>query len=68
MPVKRLYAIARTSDGIRISRKLGFQETVYPGDPLIGYELDLENSDSPLLSEYKKLTKRYGQKGALNNS
>ena len=68
MPVKKLYATARTSDGMRISRKLGFRETIYPGDPLIRYELDLENSDSPLLSEYKKLTKRYAQNGALNNS
>ena len=68
MPVKKLYATARTSDGMRLSRKLGFQETVYPDDPLVRYELDLEKSDSPLLSEYNRLIKRYEQRRVSNNS
>ena len=61
MPVKKLYATARTSDGIKLSRKLGFKETIYPDEPLIRYELDLEKSDSPFLNEYKKLIKRHEQ-------
>jgi hypothetical protein len=68
MPVKKLYATARTGDGVRLSRKLGFQETIYPDDPLIRYEIDLEKSDSPLLSEYKKLIKRHRQRGTSDNS
>src|SRR5262249_5848761 len=66
--IKKLYATARTGDGIRLSRKLGFRETIYPGDPLIRYELDLEKSGSPLLNEYKKLIKRNGRRGISNNS
>ncbi len=67
MPVKKLYATARTGDGIKLSRKLGFQETIYPDDPLIRYELDLERSDSPLLNEYKRLVKIHERKRASNN-
>jgi hypothetical protein len=58
MPVKRLYATARTSDGVRLSRKLGFEETVYPNDPLIRFKLDLLTSDNPLLREYQQIVKR----------
>jgi hypothetical protein len=67
MPVKKLYATTRTSDGIKLGRKLGFREIIYPDDPLIRYEADLEKSDSPLLSEYKKLVKRYEQRKTPGN-
>lgn len=61
-PVKKLYATSRSSDGIKLSRKLGFKETTYPDDPIHRFELDLETSDSPLLKEYKKITKRLAQR------
>jgi MerR HTH family regulatory protein len=59
MQVKKLYATSRTTDGIRLSRKLGFKEIVFPSNPLIRFELDVEQSDSPLLTEYKKIAKKY---------
>lgn len=62
MPVKKLYATSRTTDGIRLSKKLGFKEIVFPDDPLIRFELDVENSDSPLLKRYQKIASRYRQK------
>jgi len=62
MPVKKLYATSRTTDGIRLSKKLGFKEIAFPEDPLIRFELDIERSDSPLLKEYKKIVNKYPQK------
>lgn len=58
MPVKKLYATSQTTHGTRLARKLGFRETVYPDDPLIRYELDLETSDSPLLTTYKQIIRK----------
>lgn len=57
MPVKKLYATSQTTNGIRLSRKLGFKETSYTGDPLIRFELNLETSTSPLLEKYQGIVK-----------
>lgn len=64
MPVRKLYATSRSSDGIKLSRKLGFQETTYEGDPIHRFEVDLETSDSPLLKEYRKIIKQRSLKTA----
>jgi len=58
MPVKKLYATSRTPDGIKLCNKLGFREIIYPGDPIIRYELDVEKSDSPLLEDYRQILAR----------
>lgn len=57
-PVHMLYATARTSHGIRLSRKLGFEEIAYPGDPLIRFKINLLTSDNRLLREYQRIVKR----------
>jgi hypothetical protein len=57
MPVKKLYATSQTTSGIRLSRKLGFEEISSPGEPLIRFELDLEKSTSPLLKKYREIVK-----------
>ncbi len=53
-PVKKLYATSMTQDGIRLSREMGFKEIIYPGEPLIRYELDLETAMSPLAIRYRE--------------
>jgi len=58
MPVQMLYATARTSYGIRLSRKLGFEEIVYSNDPLIRFRINLLTSNNPLLREYQQIVKR----------
>src|SRR5215469_6684124 len=55
MPVKKLYGTSRTTDGIKLCTKLGFKAIVFEDDPLIRFELDVDQSDSPLLAEYKKI-------------
>ncbi len=58
MPVKKLYATSSTSDGIRLSRKLGFREIAFPGDPLLRFELDLETAETPLIRKYQEIVKK----------
>ena len=62
MPVMKLYATARTNDGARLSRKLGFKEIAFPSDPLLRYEVDLLTSPSPLLREYQRIVKQTASK------
>lgn len=57
MPVKYLYATSQTTSGTRLSRKLGFEEISYPGEPLLRFKLDLEKSISPLLKSYQAIAK-----------
>jgi hypothetical protein len=64
MSVKKLYATSQTSDGIELSRKLGFREIAYPNEPLIRFELDLETSKNPLLEEYQKIIRTRKQQTA----
>jgi hypothetical protein len=62
MPVKKLYGTSERSDGIRLARKLGMQETKYKGDDIIRFELDLETSKTLLLTEYRRITKERRQR------
>lgn len=55
MPVKKLLATSERSDGITIARKLNMEETKYPGDPIIRFELDLEMSKSKVAVQYREL-------------
>lgn len=55
--VKKLYSVSRTPDGIKLCKDLGFTETVIPGNPLKRFELDVETTTSPFLSEYKQMMK-----------
>lgn len=57
MPVRKLYGTSERSDGIQLARKLGMREIKYEGDNIIRFELDLETSDSPLLTEYRRIIK-----------
>jgi hypothetical protein len=54
---KKLYAVSRTPDGVKLSRSLGFREVAIPGNPVHRFELDLETSPSPFLHEYKEIVK-----------
>ncbi len=54
---KRLYAVSRTPDGVRLAKKLGFREIVIPGNPVRRFELDLEGVISPSLHEYQQIVK-----------
>ena len=63
IPVKKLYATSSTSDGIRLSRKLGFREIAFPGDPLLRFELDLETAETPLVRKYQEIVKKQAAKG-----
>ncbi len=62
MPVKKLYATSRTSDGIGLCRKLGFKEIEFPGDLLLRFELDLATAETPLLRKYQEIVKRKTKK------
>jgi hypothetical protein len=57
MPVKKLYATSRISDGIKLARDMGMKETKYPNDPTLRSELDLEHAESPLVKAYRKFVK-----------
>jgi len=57
MPVKKLYATSRISNGIKLARDMGMKETKYPNDPTLRFELDLEQAESPLVKEYRKFVK-----------
>ncbi len=61
MPVKKLYGTSERLDGIRLARKLGMREIKYEGDNIIRFELDLETSDSPLLTEYRRIIRERNQ-------
>ena len=54
MPVRMLYATSERGEGIRMARKLGMREIKYPGDALLRYELDVEQSNHPLLQPYRE--------------
>ena len=63
MPVKKLYATSRTTDGIKLCRDLGFQEMqLTPEDDTIRFELDLETTQSPFLRKYQQSIKRREKK------
>jgi hypothetical protein len=56
MPVKFLYATSDRGEGIRLARKLGMKETKHPNDPLIRFELDLnEITNHPVLQHYREV-------------
>src|SRR5712692_4462603 len=66
MPVKKLYATSRTTEGIKLCRDLGFKETqLKPEDDMLHFELDLEISDSPFLKKYRQAIKRRTRKTHL---
>lgn len=56
--IKKFFAMSRTSDGIGISRKLGFEETPLPphGEAL-AFILDIEKASAPLLHTYQQIVK-----------
>jgi predicted DNA-binding transcriptional regulator AlpA len=63
MPVKKLYATSRTTEGIKLCRDLGFKETqLKPEDDTLRFELDPETSDSPFLEKYQQAIKRRARK------
>jgi hypothetical protein len=68
MPVKKLYGTSERLDGIRLARKLGMQEIKYEGDEIIRFEFDLENSNSHLLTEYRKIARERGQREPTTQS
>lgn len=56
--IKNLFAISDTSDGIGISRKLGFEEKpLPPNGEMKAFVLNLETSKHPLILEYQKIVK-----------
>ncbi len=57
MLVKKLYAVSRTSDGIKLARDMGMKETKFPNDPTLRFELDLEKSETPLAQQYRNFIK-----------
>ncbi len=63
MPVRKLYATSRTTEGIKLCRDLGFKEAqIKPEDDTLRFELDLETSDSPFLKKYQQAIKRRARK------
>lgn len=58
--IKRLYAISRTRDGIKLSRDLSFKQVTPAAeeDDLLRFELDLETSTNPLFKKYQGIVKR----------
>jgi len=60
--IEKAYAHSRTPDGIRLCRKMGFQETPpIEGDNKIRFELNLETSRYPLLKNYQEIVRNYRQ-------
>ncbi len=54
--IQYLFATSRTADGIDLSRKLGFAETLVPnGEGLRAFVLNLETARHPLLREYQRI-------------
>lgn len=63
MPVKKLYATSRTTEGIKLCRDLGFQEMqLTPEDKTLRFELDVETAPSPFLKKYQQSIKRREKK------
>ncbi len=62
MPVKKLYSTSERTDGIRLAQKLGMKEIRYEGDNIIRFELDLEETNHPLLKEYQRIVKERNQR------
>lgn len=58
--VKKLYGTSRTSDGIRLARKLQFKQVTPPveEDDLSRFVLDLETTTNPLFKEYQEIVKQ----------
>lgn len=54
MSIGKLYATSGKGDGIKLARKFGMEETKYPGDHILRYELDLETSNHPMFHLYKQ--------------
>ena len=56
--IKKFFAMSQTSDGIEISRKLGFEQTPLPSrDETLAFILDAEKADVPLLCTYQQIVK-----------
>lgn len=54
MHVKKILATSEKQDGIRLARKIEMEETKYPGDNLLRFEMDLETSNSRMALEYRQ--------------
>jgi predicted DNA-binding transcriptional regulator AlpA len=60
--IEKLYAHSRTPDGIKLCRKMGFEETPpVEGDTRVRFELDLRKSTYPLLRDYQKIIQKHEQ-------
>jgi hypothetical protein len=55
--IKKLYAVSRIADGIKLCKDMGFREIIVTGNPVHRFELDLEKTKSPHLHEYQQLVK-----------
>lgn len=55
MPIRMIYATSEHDDGKKLAKTLKMKETRYPGDPLIRYELAVDESNSKLFKSYKKV-------------
>lgn len=56
---KKLFGTSRTSDGIEMSRKIGFKESSLPSNEgTLFFELDTETNNHPLLEGYQKIIKK----------
>jgi hypothetical protein len=64
MAVRKLYATSERGDGITMARKFGMKETVYLGDHIRRYEIDIETSDHPLFLPYKAALIEWNQQSA----
>ncbi len=58
--INRLYAQSSTPDGIRLCRKLGFEEITSPPYKMPRqFMLNIETSNSPFVREYRELLRQY---------
>lgn len=57
MPVRKLLATSEKADGIKLARSMGMQETKYPGDNLLRFEMDMMSSQSLMAREYQAYVK-----------
>ena len=57
MPVRKLLATSEKQDGIRLARDMGMEETAYPGDKLLRFELNLMTGESQLARGYQEYVK-----------
>jgi hypothetical protein len=68
--VRRVYGTSRTEQGTRLSKNLGFRQITptQEEDDVLRFELDLEESNNPLLREYQHLMKQAIRKRPKNVS